>query len=262
MTNKLNFDFFLPQRGADGNLKWQQEIEKNFGRVDARGISIERGRNRRPVVVEGETPSSSNHQTAPILNPDLHRLRAIDVETRANVDIFTQSLQDTDRLIHLLNDPEQSIDEIQLRLRLLPQPQYLQICNLVARAFSLGSDVSAAEALQRNPFILLRIKDNNGLNPIEQLRDQLKIKLDQNRAILQLVELETYAITSLSDARTFSAARQINDHAIEMFQALSPLAKDLFCYQIWNLNERPPVENFGMNHVLETHDVNMFREYR
>jgi len=261
MATRLNFDFFLPQRDPNGALKWQDRIDKNFGRVDARGISIESRRNRNLVVV-GDQPPVPSHQTAPILNPDLHRLHAIDIETRANVENFSQSLQDAETLIRHLNDPEKSIDEIFLRLRLLPQAQYLQICSLVARAFSLRSEGSAAEALQSNPLVLLRIKDENGLNPIEQLRDQLKTKLDQSRAILQLVELETYAITSLSDARTFSAVRQINDRAIEMFQALSPLAKDLFCYHIWNLNERPSVENFGMNHVMETHDVNMFREYR
>lgn len=264
MTHGFNVDFFLPKRGTDGTLKWQDRLDKTFGRVDAREVSVQRNRRNRhrPVDVSQQPslPGIQNLQSAPILNPDLQRLHSIQADTNRNVENLSQSLQDVEALNRCLKDPEKSSEEVFLRLQLLPQ--FPEICHLVAQAFALDPSSSAESVLRENPFILLCIKDSNGSNPIEQFRDQLKLKLDQNRAILQLVDLETFAITSISDTSTFSQARVINDRAIEMFQALSPLAKDQFCYQIWNLNDRPPVSNFGENHILETHDVNMFREYR
>ncbi len=250
MPEWFSFDSFIPQRTA---ARW-----RDLGRVGSRELSTAPGRRDRPRSVVISEPQRPPMQPNPTLDPDLQRLYAIQVETSRSIEEISQSLQAFESLSCALKDRQRSFYEILLGLQ--PLSLFAQICQQVAEHIPL--DYTPAEAIQQNPYILLRLKDNNGLNLIEQLRDQLKTKLEQRRAILELIELQTFAINSISDPSIFSRARELNERSMAMFRALSPLAKGHFCYQIWNLCGRPSVDNFGEEHVLETCDVSMFHEYQ
>ncbi len=155
-----------------------------------------------------------------------------------------------------LSNPLVPSAEILLKLQVLSElPQIAEQVGLALNS------VNPELAIRTNPFVLLRIRNYDGLNLLEQLTSHLTQKLEQYQGIDQLLDLEHYAVTRLG-SRNNPPSKQVIATAFEKFNALPPASRNAFCEKVWQLCGSPDKINFGENYVRQNGNIYLFHHFK
>ncbi len=143
-----------------------------------------------------------------------------------------------------------------------------QICSDLSLAVTGKSDAAAGEKLLTQNFrILLRLRNAEGKNPLDQILDHFRNQLDRYRAIGEINNLIATLLSyqdSLKSSPTSYPGRHFNapllkDKATREFKQLSPKAMGLLCLKLWELGGRPSVNNYGYDTAV--HDIQKLLNY-
>ncbi len=189
---------------------------------------------------------------APVETPQSREVAARRRENQIQIAATQQSLDHVDDVYIRLSASSHSPAEILSSIQALPE--FAVLLDHVRNALQTDHPQLA---LQRNPYHLLRIRNYDGLNLIEQLRGHLIQKLDQYQAIDQLLDLEHYTLTTMG-SHNLPPSERVKTTALDKFNALSPTAKNAFCRRIWELCGSPQKDNFGEQYIREKRDIRLF----
>jgi len=199
------------------------------------------------------TPKS----TSP-LNPDIKELQSAQRSALEHIERLTKSLQAVTITNEALKDPTSSSQRVYELFCSLPEGDL--ICQAIEQALSCENGL---DAVKKDPFLLLRIRNYDGMNLFEQVQEQLKIKIEKHHAIIAIADLETYAISSMTNLVSFDSAAEIIQTGMDKFETLPKEAKRAFCYKVWQLSgEESSDLEFGEKLVLEKRDISMFVSFK
>lgn len=191
------------------------------------------------------TPKSTS-----LLNPDIKELQSAQKSALKHIDRLTKSLQAVTITNEALKDPTSSSQKVFELFCSLPEGH--PICQAIEQALSCDNGL---DAVKKDPFLLLRIRNYDGLNLLEQVQEQLKIKIEKQNAIIALADLELYSILSMSNPESFENPTKTIQIAMDKFEALPKQAKEFFCYNVWKLSGQ---QCDGQEFVLQKRDITMF----
>ena len=129
----------------------------------------------------------------------------------------------------------------------LGMPAYKEFCAQLAFEFTGEHDGAAGEELLNQNFrIILRLKDRDGQNPLEQILVPLIKNLEHQRAIAELNSIGALLSQTGKDEDT-----RLNK-AKAIFQKLHQEVKGALCERIWRLDSMPKGNhNYGYDEALK-----------
>jgi 1,4-alpha-glucan branching enzyme len=179
------------------------------------------------------------------LPPRLQALAIQQAATLKKIGALECSLHLIIALCKSLKDPESSAEEILDQFQKIPEALYF----------------NQRESIEKNPFFLLRVRNDRGLNLIEQLHQHLSQQLNYQHAIAALIDLESFVLSSFINPSFLSDSEKVIQTAMEKFDTLSPLAKNAFYRRLDNLLGSPEASP-GKNYLLHNRDLSLFVDFK
>ncbi len=129
-------------------------------------------------------------------------------------------------------------------------PLYREICALIALQIKGNADVNEGEQLLNQNFrIILRFKDSNGRNLLEQIVALYQEKLELERCASALNSIAVH-LSQANQTQNLFQKGVYQAKAIEGFEKLPILIKGAICEKIWRLDNSPMGNaNYGWEQI-------------
>lgn len=218
--------------------------------------------NYTPRVLTTPSPRATPPQPPSVVeNPTIQRHESVSSEAFKSAEAIGKRLIALEHFVTRINDP--MIENIDYAIELKNQVgnrTFTQICSDLSLAINGKSDAAAGEELLKQNFhTLLRLRNAEGKNPLDQVLDLIRSELETYRAIGEINNLTATLLSyqdSLKDTHIILQGRHFNapllkDKATKEFKALSPKAMRLLCFKLWELGGKPNENNYGYNTAVK-----------
>lgn len=257
MATKIDGAQLEQQRSVQATvIKRGVELDSKAEKIPSDTMTFEA--NTTKISIKTHPKSKEPAALARPVDPRIIELEAVQKDGLQSIAILEKAMHGITTLCKGLKDPQSSAEEIFLHLQSLPECGL--ICHAVEQALPCDNGLAA---IKQDPFLLLRFRNYDGLNLIEQVQEHLKGKIERQHCILALADLELFALSSFNDPLSIGKASEIVHTAMDKFEALPKEAKRSFCYKVWELSKVQTDDlEFAEKLVLEKRDISMFVSFK